>query len=144
MQRGCRTLSRPRLQSPGSAHFLLSLFAAIALALAATGIFGVISYSVSCRTSEIGIRVALGASRSMILRLVARETLILVLTGMAFGIAHSRLHAWSEHMLFRVSANDPATLAAVAFVLVAVAAVAGYVPVRRAMRVDPTVALRHE
>jgi ABC-type antimicrobial peptide transport system permease subunit len=121
------------------------LFAAMALVLAATGIFGVISYSVSCRTNEIGIRMALGASRGAILRMVLRETLFLTFVGLALGVpsalAASRLVG---HMLFGVSTNDPATLAAVACALAAVAALAGYVPARRAMRVDPMVALRYE
>jgi predicted permease len=125
--------------------FLLGLFATMALVLAAIGIFGVISYSVSCRTNEIGIRVALGASRSSILRMVLRETLALALGGMALGVpcalAASRLVG---HLLFGVSANDPATLAAVTFALAAVATLAGYVPAQRAMRVDPMVALRYE
>jgi len=134
------SLSQPRFRT-----FLLGLFAAMALVLAATGIFGVISYSVSCRTNEIGIRVALGASSGAILWAVLRETLVLTLAGLAVGVpcalAASRLLG---HMLFGVSANDPATLAAVAFALAAVATLAGYVPARRAMRVDPLVALRYE
>ena len=124
---------------------LLSLFAVMALVLAATGIFGVISYSVSRRTNEIGIRVALGASRPQILTMVLRETLTLVLVGLALGIpaslAASRLLG---HMLFNVSANDPFTLGAVALTLCAVALTAGYVPARRAVRIDPLRALRHE
>jgi putative ABC transport system permease protein len=125
--------------------FLLGLFAAMALILAATGIFGVISYSVSRRTNEIGIRVALGASRSTILRMILRETLILATVGLAVGVpcALAASHLIG-HMLFGVSANDPVTLAAVAFTLAAVAALAGFVPARRAMQVDPMVALRHE
>ncbi|MGC1620062.1 MAG: FtsX-like permease family protein, partial [Candidatus Acidiferrum sp.] len=134
------SLDQPRFRT-----FLLGLFAAMALVLAATGIFGVISYSVSRRTNEIGIRVALGASRSMILRMILRETLVLTLAGLAVGLpcalAASRL---VSHMLFNVSPNDPATLAAVAFTLCAVAAIAGYMPARRAMLVDPMVALRYE
>ena len=124
--------------------FLLALFAAMAVVLAATGIFGVISYSVSCRTREIGVRVALGASRGAIVAMILREIMVLALSGLAVGVlaalAASRLLG---HMLFGVSASDPVTLAAVAFVLVAVAALAGYVPVRRAVRVDPMEALRH-
>ena len=124
---------------------LLGLFAAIALILAVTGIFGVISYSVSCRTREIGIRVALGASRSAILQMILRETLTLTLVGLAVGVpcalAASRLVG---HMLFNVSPNDPVTVAAVGLLLAAVACIAGYIPARRAMRVDPMVALRHE
>jgi predicted permease len=125
--------------------FLLGLFAAMALVLAATGIFGVISYSVSCRTNEIGIRVALGASRGGILGMVLRETLLLVFAGLAIGLPCALVAArLLGHMLFGVSAGDPVTLAAVTFSLAAVAALAGYVPALRAMRVDPMVALRHE
>jgi predicted permease len=134
------SVAQPRFRT-----VLLGLFAVMALVLAATGIFGVISYSVSRRTNEIGIRVALGASRGTILRMVLRETLLLAFAGLALGVpgalAASRLVG---HMLFGVSANDPVTLAAVAFTLVAVAALAGYIPARRAMRVDPMVALRYE
>jgi putative ABC transport system permease protein len=123
----------------------LTLFAAIALVLAATGIFGVISYSVSCRTQEIGIRLAVGASRGAILWMVLRETLVLTIAGLALGVpcalAASRLVG---HMLFGVSADDPATLVVVALALAAVAALAGYLPARRAMRVDPMFALRHQ
>jgi len=125
--------------------FLLGLFAAMALILAATGIFGVIAYSVACRTNEIGIRLALGASRSAILRMILRETLLLTLAGLLVGIpcALAASH-FVGHLLFGVSANDPVTLAAVAFTLAAVAAFAGFLPARRAMRVDPVIALRHE
>src|SRR4029077_506612 len=104
------SVAQPRFRT-----FLLGLFAAMALCLAATGIFGVISYSVSCRTNEIGIRVALGASRASILRMVLREGVILTAAGLAVGVpaalAASRL---VEQMLFEVSAHDPATLAIVA------------------------------
>jgi predicted permease len=124
---------------------LLGLFALIALILAVTGIFGVISYSVSCRTREIGIRVALGASRTTILQMILRETLTLAFIGLAIGIpcalAASRLVG---NFLYGVTPSDPATLTAVPLMLAAVAALAGYVPARRAMRVDPIVALRHE
>jgi putative ABC transport system permease protein len=134
------SVAQPRFRT-----FLLGLFGAMALVLAATGIFGVISYSVSRRTNEIGIRVALGASRGTILRMVLRETLVLTFAGLAVGLpcalAASRLLG---NMLFGVSASDPATLAIVAITLAAVAALAGYMPARRAMRVDPMVALRYE
>jgi predicted permease len=125
--------------------FLLGLFGVMALVLAATGIFGVISYSVSRRTNEIGIRVALGASRSTILSMILRETLVLTSAGLAVGLpcALAASHLVG-HLLFNVSANDPATLAAVAFTLAAVAGLAGYIPARRAMRVDPLIALRYE
>jgi putative ABC transport system permease protein len=134
------SVAQPRFRT-----FLLGLFAAMALVLAATGIFGVISYSVSRRTNEIGIRVALGASRWTILRMVFRETLVLTSVGLALGLpaALGASHLLG-HMLYNVSTNDPATLATVAAGLAFVAAMAGYIPARRAMRVDPMVALRHE
>ncbi len=125
--------------------FLLALFAAMALVLAATGIFGVISYSVSRRTNEIGIRVALGATRGAILRTILRETLVITFAGLAVGIpcalAASRL---IDHLLFNVSVNDPLTLAGVAFTLAVVAVLAGLIPARRAMQIEPVIALRHE
>jgi putative ABC transport system permease protein len=125
--------------------FLLGLFASMALVLAATGIFGVIAYSVSCRTNEIGIRMALGASRSSILRMVLQEGLVLTLAGLAVGIpAALAASLLVEQMLFGVSAHDPATVATVAAGLAAVAMAAGYLPARRALRVDPLVALRYE
>jgi predicted permease len=134
------SVAQPRFRT-----FLLGLFAAIALVLAATGIFGVISYSVSRRTNEIGVRVALGASRGMILRMILRETLTLALAGLAVGLpcalAASR---FVGHLLFDVSPNDPIILGAVTLVLLTVAILAGYLPARRAMRVDPLVALRYE
>ena len=134
------SLSQPKFRA-----FLLGVFAAMALALAAIGIYGVIAYSVSCRTNEIGIRVALGASRQAILKMVLRETLLLAAAGLALGIPSALLASrLVGHMLFGVFANDPATLAAVAVTLAAVAALAGYVPARRAMRVDPMDALRYE
>ncbi len=133
------SVAQPRFRT-----FLLGLFAAMALLLAATGIFGVISYSVACRTHEIGIRVALGASRGAILGLVSRETLILISAGLILrgvgAVAASRVLG---HLLFGVSASDPLTLACVAFAAT-VAAIASYVPTRRAMSVDPMVALRDE
>jgi predicted permease len=134
------SVAQPRFRT-----FLLGLFGVMALVLAATGIFGVISYSVSRRTNEIGIRVALGASRSTILSMILRETLVLTSAGLAVGLpcALAASHLVG-HLLFNVSANDPATLAAVAFTLAAVAGLAGYIPARRAMRVDPLIALRYE
>src|SRR5262249_22265538 len=124
---------------------LLGVFGAIALMLAAVGIFGVISYSVSRRTHELGIRVALGAQPSSVLAMILRETLALTLIGIAVGvpctIATARL---ITHLLFTVTPYDLVTLALTSLVLVAVGALASYIPARRAMKVDPMVALRHE
>jgi len=124
---------------------LLGLFAGLALLLASVGIYGVISYAVSQRTHEIGIRVAIGASASHVLRLVLAEGLQLILTGAALGLAGSLLLAkLLATMLFEVSPTDPAILATVTATLVTVALAACYIPARRAMRVDPIIALRHE
>jgi putative ABC transport system permease protein len=124
---------------------LIALFAAIALILAATGIFGVISYSVQCRTNEIGIRVAMGASARTILKMVLRETMLLAVAGLAVGlpVAFASSHVLG-HLLFGVSPTDPATLIAVSLTLAAVAVAAGYLPARRATQVDPLIALRHD
>ena len=124
---------------------LLGLFGVMALALAAAGIFGVISYSVACRTREIGIRMALGANAAGVMRLVLGESARLVLIGLAIGIpAALGLGRFLSNLLFGVHPADPLTFAGVALLLAVVALAASYVPARRAMRVDPMVALRHE
>jgi putative ABC transport system permease protein len=124
---------------------LLSLFGAIALALAAAGIFGLISYSVSCRTHEFGIRIALGGGRREILQLVLGEALRLALIGVGAGIvAALGLTRLISSLLFGVRATDPATLIVLPLVLTGVALLAAYLPARRATKVDPMVALRHE
>jgi predicted permease len=124
---------------------LLTLFAAMALVLAATGIFGVISHAVECRTQEIGIRIALGASAVDILGMVSRKTLGLMAGGLVVGVpaalGASRLLG---HLLFGVPADDPVTLVGVVLAIVVVAGVASYVPMRRAVSVEPVVALRQE
>lgn len=124
---------------------VLGVFAGMALLLALTGIYGVVSYSVAERTREIGIRVALGAQQSDVLRMVLRQGLILagfgVAIGMAAALAATRL---MTSLLFGTSASDPATFASVAGLLLAVALSACYVPARSAMKVDPMVALRYE
>jgi putative ABC transport system permease protein len=124
---------------------LLELFSALALILAGIGIYGVISYSVAQRTHEIGIRAALGAQRSDLLRMVLGQGVMLALAGVTAGIiAALAVGRLMSSLLFSVSAYDPATFVAVSAALLAVAAAACYFPVRRAMRVDPMIALRYE
>jgi len=124
---------------------LLGLFAALALILAAVGIYGAISYSATQRTHEIGIRTALGAQRRDVLRLVMRDGAKIAFLGIAFGIAGAlALTRLMASLLFEVKPTDPATFTGVAILLALVALAACYIPARRAMRVDPMVALRYE
>jgi predicted permease len=124
---------------------LVGSFAALALLLAAVGIFGVMAYSVAQRTHEIGIRAALGAQPTDLRRMVIAQASKLAAIGVVTGALAALVLARSMRtMLFQVSPNDPATYAAVALVLTAVALAASYIPARRATRVDPIVALRHE
>jgi putative ABC transport system permease protein len=124
---------------------LLALFGGMALALAAVGIYGVVSCAASSRTREMGIRMALGAERRDVLSMVLRQAAVLACAGLAAGIAASlALTRFLATLLFEVRTTDLATLGAIAALLAAVALAASYVPARRAASVDPTLALRYE
>ena len=124
---------------------LCGFFAALALLLASIGLYGVLSYAVTRRTNELGIRMALGAQRGSLLGMVLRETLVMVGVGIAIGIpAAFALTRLVSSQLYGLQATDPLTTASAAAVLLAVATLAGYLPARRASRVDPLVALRYE
>ena len=134
------TIAQPRF-----ATMMLGAFAAVALLLSMIGVYGVISYSVQRRTNEIGIRMALGAERSSVFRVVLGEGMRLAVIGAVVGIVAALvLTRFLANMLFGVSARDPLTFAGVAIALVAVAAIACWIPAQRATRVDPMVALRYE
>ncbi len=124
--------------------FLLG-FAALALVMAAVGVFGVTAYAVSQRTHELGVRMALGADRATVLRLVMREELAMCIVGIAVGVAGAlALTSVLQTLLYGVAPRDPATLAFVSMVLLGVTSLAGYLPARRATRIDPVTALRVE
>ncbi len=135
-----RSLARPRFNA-----LLLSIFAGTALVLTAIGIYGVLAYSVAQRTGEIGIRIALGAGKSSIFRLIVGQAMTLVgislVIGLAGAFAATRL---LNSLLFGVGASDPGTFIGIVLLVSAVAFIAAWVPARRATRVDPIIALRAE
>jgi len=143
-----RTLEEMRDRSAAPARFrtvVLSSFAAMALLLASLGVFGVLASSVSQRQRELGVRIALGAKPGDVYRLVLGEGARLAVAGLAAGAALALIVTRAlSALLYEVSANDPATFASAALLLFTVAAAAGYLPARRATRVDPVEALRAE
>jgi putative ABC transport system permease protein len=134
--------------SAGQSRYRMTIFgafAAVALLLAAVGIYGVTAYAVGQRTREIGIRVALGAKPADVVRLVVEQGMGPSLVGIALGVGASlALTRFVSSLLYGVDGTDPATFVAVVLLLAGVALAACYIPARRALRVDPLVALRHE
>jgi len=133
------------LWAPRMGAAMLAVFGLLALILAAVGIYGVLGYSVTQRTHEIGLRMALGAQRSDVLKMVIGQGMILTLIGVVVGLVASFLLArFMSSLLFGVAATDPVTFIGVSLVLAATALLAAFIPARRATRVDPMIALRHE
>jgi putative ABC transport system permease protein len=131
--------------TPRLAAALLTIFGAIALLLAAVGIYGVIAFSVARRTREIGVRIALGAGGRDVLRMVVGQAVVLAVVGVAVGIAGAlALTSAIQGMLFGVTATDPLIYASVSLLLIVIAALAAYIPARRASRLSPSIALRYE
>jgi predicted permease len=143
-----RTMDQVISESTARQNFnmlLLSIFAGLALLLAAIGIYGLMSYTVEQRTQEIGIRMALGANRGDMLKLVVRQGMLLSCIGVVIGLAASfGLNRFLADLLFGVKTTDPITYAGVALILIAVALLASYIPARRATQIDPMIALRYE
>jgi len=122
-----------------------ALFGSLAIVIASVGLFGLMSYNVARRTNEIGIRMALGAKREHVVGMVMRESLILIAIGVAIGVAAALAAGrFVASLLYNLAPTDPLTMIGAAAVLMAISAIAGYVPARTAARVDPMVALRNE
>ena len=135
-----QTLAQPRFNMA-----LLGVFAIVAVVLAAVGIYGVIAYSVSQRTKEIGIRMALGAQRTDMLHMILRQSLLMVAIGIGLGLAGALAATrLMSALLFGVGAGDISTYMSVIVLLGSAALLASFIPARRAMKVDPMVALRYE
>jgi ABC-type antimicrobial peptide transport system permease subunit len=133
------------LVTDGMIANLSGAFGALALVLVCIGLYGIMAYATSGRTNEIGIRLALGAQRSGILWLILRESLLLVLIGAAIGMPLIFFAGkWISSLLFGLRPADPATLAFAISLMFVIGMLASYVPARRAMRVDPMIALRYE
>jgi putative ABC transport system permease protein len=143
-----RTMEQVVSKSIARARFntlLLAIFAVVALVLASVGLYGVMNYSATQRTHEVGIRMALGATRADIMRLVVGNGMLLTLIGIGIGIVASiGLTRVMQSFLFGVGATDAVTFIAVSALLIAVALVANYIPARKATRVNPVIALRYE
>ena len=137
---------RASTESPSRRNLVIAFFAALALALAAVGVYGVLTQAVSRRTREFGVRMALGARRGDVVRLVLRQSLLLGGAGVVLGLAAGSFlsRAFLKSLLYGVSATDPLTYAAMAAVLLAATLLASGLPARRATRVDPMSALRSE
>lgn len=135
-----RSLARPRFNA-----LLLSIFASVALLLTAIGIYGVMAYSVTQRTNEIGIRIALGAAKASIFRLIVGQAMLLVAISLAIGLAGAfAATRLLSSLLFGVGTWDPATFGAIVLLISAVSFLATWLPARRAANVDPIIALRSE
>jgi putative ABC transport system permease protein len=141
MQQVVNTSTAPRRFNT----WLMGLLAGIALLIAAVGIYGVMAYSVTMRTQEIGIRMALGAARTNVLQIVLRQSLLIAGAGIAIGLAASfALTRFMEGLLYEIKPADPLTFGAVSLFLAVIVILATCFPALRAVRVDPMVALRHE
>lgn len=139
-----RELMQRETSSRREAMILLSAFAGLALLLAALGIYGVLSYAVTQRTQEMGIRIALGAERARLIRMIVRQGLAVAAIGVAIGVAAAlALTRALAGLLYGVAANDPLTFAAMPVFVILIAALACYIPARRAAALDPLAALRY-